>query len=153
MANKANNAVVESKLDFGLLNSNLKVTGKRILFGTIEDIVGNSGAEEINPASKYSDKQKMLDITAYNGSKYSVCCEYKLSQMIHNELISMTDLSAMEVCQVPLKSEGPDKGKLVWKVLLPENWSETIKVDAKDLKKAADVQKISLFSPDQLASW
>jgi len=153
MAKQAENTATKSMLDFSLLASNKKETAKRILFANISAMIGDKGRVEISPESKYSDRQKMLDIITNNGDKFAICCEYKLSKMIHNEVVSMKDLGAMEVCQVPLLSEGPDKGKLVWKVLLPESWSEKISISASEMKKAEDVAKVSLYSPDQLASW
>ena len=140
-------------LNYAVLAGNKKQSIERKFFATIESMIGDSGKINISPSSLFSDKQKVLDITTNNGELYSFVCEYKLSQMIHNKIVSLTDLSVMEVCQVPLLSEGPDKGKLVWKILLPEGWSQSITVEAKEMKQASEVKVTSLFTADQLASW
>lgn len=135
-----------------LLAGNVKQANVRKLVGLVSELVGTKGKVEITPSSLMGDRQKVLDITSNDGQLFSFVCDYKLSQMIHNKVISLTDLGAMEICQVPLLT-GPDKGKLVNKVLLPESWKQTITVQAKDLKKVEDVKSTSLFSTDQLASW
>lgn len=140
-------------LNYAVLAGNKKQSIERKFFATIEDMIGDSGQVKISPSSLFSDKQKVLDIKTNEGDLYSFVCEYKLSQMIHNKVVSLTDLSVMEVCQVPLLSEGPDKGKLVWKILLPEGWAESITVEAKEMKQASEVKVTSLFTADQLASW
>ena len=136
-----------------LLAGNEKQANARKLIGLVSELVGTKGKVEITPSSLYSDKQKVLQITADNGKLFSFVCEYKLSQLLHNKVISLTDLGAMEICQVALMGDGPDKGKLVNKVLLPESWKETIVINANQLKKVAEVQAKSLFMADQLASW
>lgn len=150
------NAVTKEKtpaLNYGVLAGNKKQSIERKVFATIEDMIGDNGQIDISPSSLFSDKQKVLNIKTNEGELYSFVCEYKLSQMIHNKVVSLTDLSVMEVCQVPLLGEGPDKGKLVWKVLLPEDWAQTITVKAEQMKQASEVKVTSLFTADQLASW
>jgi hypothetical protein len=139
-------------LEMNLLAGNVKQASARKLIGLVSELVGTKGKVEITPSSLMGDRQKVLDITADNGTLLSFVCDYKLSQLIHNKVISLTDLGAMEICQVALLN-GPDKGKLVNKVLLPEAWKQTITVKANQLKKVEEVQSTSLFSADQLASW
>jgi len=139
-------------LEMNLLAGNVKQASARKLIGLVSELVGTKGKVDITPSSLMSDKQKVLDITADNGTLLSFVCDYKLSQLIHNKVISLTDLGAMEIAQVPLLS-GVDKGKLVNKVCLPESWKQTITVKASQLKKVEDVKSTSLFSADQLASW
>ena len=152
-ATELKETVTTQVLNYAQLAGNKKQSIERKFFATIETMIGDKGQVDINPSSKFSDKQKMLDITTNEGDLYSFCCEYKLSKLLHNEIVSLTDLGVMEICQVPLLSEGPDKGKLVWKVLLPEDWKETITVKASEMKKASEVKVKSLFTADQLASW
>jgi hypothetical protein len=139
-------------LEMNLLAGNEKQANARKVVGLVSELVGTKGQIEITPSSLYGDKQKVLDITSNDGKLFSFVCDYKLSELLHNKAISMTDLGAMEIAQVALMN-GPDKGKLVNKVLLPQSWKQTITISAKDLKKAEEVQAKSLFVSDQLASW
>ena len=139
-------------LEMNLLAGNVKQANARKVVGLVSELVGTKGKIEITASSLMSDKQKVLDITSNDNVLYSFCCDYKLSQLVHNKVLSMKDLGVMEICQVPLLN-GADKGKLVMKVCLPEGWKQSIGVDAKDLKKADDVKVISLWTADQLASW
>ena len=135
-----------------LLAGNVKQASARKLIGLVSELVGTKGKIELSPSSHLGDKQKVLEITADNGTLLSFVCDYKLSQLLHNKVMSLTDLGAMEIAQVALMT-GADKGKLVNKVCLPESWKQTITVKASQLKKVEDVKSTSLFSADQLASW
>ena len=135
-----------------LLAGNKKLANVRELVGLVSEVVGTKGRIDISIDSKLSEKQKVLDITSNDGTLYSFCCDYKLSQLLHNQVVSLTDLGAMEICRVPLLT-GVDKGKLVLKVCLPSSWKQSVGVDAKDLKKVEDVSVKSLYSSDQLVTW
>ena len=135
-----------------LLAGNKKVANVRELVSLVSDLVGTKGRIDIPVGSLVNEKQKMLDITSNEGVVYSFCCDYKLSQLIHNKVVSLTDLGAMEICRVPLLT-GAEKGKLVLKVLLPDSWKQSVGVAGKDLKKTEDVTMKSLYTSDQLVSW
>jgi hypothetical protein len=135
-----------------LLAGNKKQANVRELVTSVAELIGTKGRVDISIASKVNEKQKMLDITSNDGIVYSICCDYKLSQLLHNQVVSLTDLGAMDICRVPLLT-GVDKGKLVNKVLLPESWKQSVGVAAKDMKKAEDVTAKSLYTSDQLVSW
>ena len=135
-----------------LLAGNKKQANVRELVGLVSEVVGTKGRVEISASSLMSDKQKVLEITSNDGTLYSFCCDYKLSVLIHNRVVSLTDLGIMEICRVPLLT-GVDKGKLVLKVLLPESWKQSVGVDAKDLKATKDVTFKSLYESNQLVTW
>lgn len=135
-----------------LLAGNKKLANVRELVSLVSDLVGTKGRIDIPVGSLVNEKQKMLDITSNDGVVYSFCCDYKLSQLIHNKVVSLTDLGAMEICRVPLLT-GAEKGKLVLKVLLPDSWKQSVGVAGKDLKKTEDVTMKSLYTSDQLVSW
>ena len=139
-------------LNLELLAGNKKQANVRELVTSVAELIGTKGRVDISIASKVNEKQKMLDITSNDGIVYSICCDYKLSQLLHNQVVSLTDLGAMDICRVPLLT-GVDKGKLVNKVLLPESWKQSVGVAAKDMKKAEDVTAKSLYTSDQLVSW
>ena len=135
-----------------LLAGNKKQANVRELVNLVSEVVGTKGRVEISASSLMSDKQKVLEITSNDGTLYSFCCDYKLSVLIHNRVVSLTDLGIMEICRVPLLT-GVDKGKLVLKVLLPESWKQSVGVDAKDLKATKDVTFKSLYESNQLVTW
>lgn len=135
-----------------LLAGNKKLANVRELVSLVSELVGTKGRIDIPVGSLVNEKQKMLDITSNEGVVYSFCCDYKLSQLIHNKVVSLTDLGAMEICRVPLLT-GAEKGKLVLKVLLPDSWKQSVGVAGKDLKKTEDVTMKSLYTSDQLVSW
>ena len=135
-----------------LLAGNKKLANVREVVSSVSELVGTKGRIDISAGSLVNEKQKMLDITSNDGAVYSFCCDYKLSQLLHNKVVSLTDLGAMDICRVPLLT-GVDKGKLVLKVLLPESWKQSVGVSAKDLKETKDVSIKSLYSTDQLVSW
>ena len=135
-----------------LLAGNKKLANVREVVSSVSELVGAKGRIDIPVGSLVNEKQKMLDITSNDGVVYSFCCDYKLSQLIHNKVVSLTDLGAMDICRVPLLT-GVDKGKLVLKVLLPESWKQSVGVSGKDLKKTEDVTMKSLYTSDQLVSW
>ena len=135
-----------------LLAGNKKLANVRELVSLVSELVGTKGRIDIPVGSLVNEKQKMLDITSNDGVVYSFCCDYKLSQLIHNKVVSLTDLGAMEICRVPLLT-GAEKGKLVLKVLLPDSWKQSVGVAGKDLKKTEDVTMKSLYTSDQLVSW
>jgi len=135
-----------------LLAGNKKQANVRELVNLVSELVGTKGRISISASSLMSEKQKVLEITSNDGVLYSFCCDYKLSVLIHNRVVSLTDLGVMEICRVPLLT-GVDKGKLVLKVLLPESWKQSVGVSGKDLKKTEDVTMKSLYTSDQLVSW
>ena len=135
-----------------LLAGNKKLANVRELVSLVSELVGTKGRIDIPVGSLVNEKQKMLDITSNDGVVYSFCCDYKLSQLIHNKVVSLTDLGAMEICRVPLLT-GAEKGKLVLKVLLPDSWKQSVGVDAKDLKATKDVTFKSLYESNQLVTW
>lgn len=135
-----------------LLAGNKKVANVREVVMSVAELVGTKGRIDISAGSLVNEKQKMLDITSNDGVLYSICCDYKLSQLLHNKVVSLTDLGAMDICRVPLLT-GAEKGKLVNKVLLPESWKQSVGVAGKDLKKTEDVTAKSLYTSDQLVSW
>lgn len=139
-------------LNLELLAGNKKLANVRELVSLVSELVGTKGRIDIPVGSLVNEKQKMLDITSNDGVVYSFCCDYKLSQLIHNKVVSLTDLGAMEICRVPLLT-GAEKGKLVLKVLLPDSWKQSVGVAGKDLKKTEDVTMKSLYTSDQLVSW
>jgi hypothetical protein len=135
-----------------LLAGNKKQANVRELVSLVSELVGTKGRINISASSLMSEKQKVLEITSNDGVVYSFVCDYKLSVLIHNRVVSLTDLGVMEICRVPLLT-GVDKGKLVNKVLLPESWKQSVGVDAKDLKATKDVTFKSLYESDQLVTW
>lgn len=139
-------------LNLELLAGNKKQANARELVGLVSELVGTKGRIDISADSLMSEKQKVLTITSNEGVVYSFCCDYKLSVLLHNRVVSLTDLGVMEICRVPLLS-GVDKGKLVLKVCLPDSWKQSIGVASKDLKKTEDVTFKSLYESNQLVSW
>ena len=135
-----------------LLAGNKKLANVRELVSLVSELVGTKGKISISASSLMSEKQKVLEITSNDGTLYSFCCDYKLSVLLHNRVVSLTDLGVMEICRVPLLT-GVDKGKLVLKVLLPESWKQSVGVDAKDLKATKDVTFKSLYESNQLVTW
>ena len=135
-----------------LLAGNVKQANVRELVSLVSELVGTKGKISISASSLMSEKQKVLEITSNDGTLYSFCCDYKLSVLLHNRVVSLTDLGVMEICRVPLLT-GVDKGKLVLKVLLPESWKQSVGVDAKDLKATKDVTFKSLYESNQLVTW
>ena len=135
-----------------LLAGNVKQANVRELVSLVSELVGTKGKISISASSLMSEKQKVLEITSNDGTLYSFCCDYKLSVLLHNRVVSLTDLGIMEICRVPLLT-GVDKGKLVLKVLLPESWKQSVGVDAKDLKATKDVTFKSLYESNQLVTW
>ena len=93
-----------------LLAGNKKLANVREVVSSVAELVGAKGRIDIPVGSLVNEKQKMLDITSNDGVVYSFCCDYKLSQLIHNKVVSLTDLGAMDICRVPLL-KGVDTGK------------------------------------------
>lgn len=138
-------------LDFNVLESAVKAVGERKLITTVAEMVGKKGKVDFDPANlARADKQKVIIVTGDNGKVYQFCCDARLSELIANQKFGATEIGIAEICQVKLLN-GTEKGKLVFKACLPENWKETITVKAEDLKK--DVAPKKLYETNDVIAW